>query len=60
TFPIYIMYFTVATDINGKLATFKDLYGRDASVLASFAAPRKPWDGKRKTSEEVIILDNPL
>lgn len=60
TFPIYIMYFTVATDINGKLATFRDLYGRDASVLASFAAPRKAWDGKRKTSEEVIILDNPL
>lgn len=60
TFPVYIMYFTMATDINGKMGTFKDLYGRDTSVLASFNAPRKPWDGKRKTSEKVIKLDNPL
>jgi murein L,D-transpeptidase YcbB/YkuD len=60
TFPVYIMYFTMASDINGKMGTFKDLYARDAKVLASFAAPRKPWDGIRKTSEKVIKLDNPL
>ena len=60
TFPVYIMYFTMATDINGKMGTFKDLYGRDTKVLASFAAPRKLWDGKRKTTEKVIKLDNPL
>ncbi|HCF24048.1 MULTISPECIES: L,D-transpeptidase family protein [unclassified Novosphingobium] len=60
TFPIYIMYFTMATDINGKMGTFADLYQRDAPVLASFAAPRKPWDGKRKSTEKVIKLDNPL
>ncbi|MFM5948209.1 MAG: L,D-transpeptidase family protein [Novosphingobium sp.] len=60
TFPIYIMYFTMATDINGKMGTFADLYQRDAPVLASFAAPRKAWDGKRKSTEKVIKLDNPL
>jgi murein L,D-transpeptidase YcbB/YkuD len=60
TFPIYITYFTMATDINGKMGTFADLYSRDAPVLASFAAPRKPWDGKRKSAEKVIKLDNPL
>lgn len=60
TFPIYLMYFTYATDINGKLTTFKDLYDRDGAVLASFAAPRAPWDGKRKSSETIIKLDNPL
>lgn len=60
TFPVYIMYFTMASDINGKMGTFKDLYGRDAKVLASFAAPRVLWDGKRKTTEKVIKLDNPL
>ncbi|MGB7656286.1 MAG: L,D-transpeptidase family protein [Novosphingobium sp.] len=60
TFPVYIMYFTMATDINGKMGTFKDLYGRDVKVLASFAAPRKLWDGKRKSTERVIKLDNPL
>lgn len=60
TFPVYIMYFTMASDIAGKMGTFKDLYGRDAPVLAAFAAPRAPWDGKRKTTEKVIQLDNPL
>ena len=60
TFPVYIMYFTMATDINGKMGTFADLYKRDAPVLAAFAAPRKLWDGKRKTTEKVIKLDNPL
>lgn len=60
TFPIYIMYFTMASDINGNMGTFNDLYGRDAKVLTSFAAPRKIWDGKRKTTEKVIKLDNPL
>ena len=49
-----------ATDINGKMGTFRDIYGRDAPVTAAFSAPRKPWDGKRKSSEKVIKLDNPL
>ena len=60
TFPVYIMYFTMATDINGKMGTFADLYKRDAPVLEAFAAPRKAWDGKRKSTEKVIQLDNPL
>jgi len=60
TFPVYIMYFTMATDINGKMGTFADLYSRDAPVLAAFSAPRKAWDGKRKSTEKVIQLDNPL
>ena len=60
TFPVYIMYFTMASDINGKLGTFPDLYQRDTAVLAAFAAPRQLWDGKRKSSEKVIKLDNPL
>ena len=40
TFPVYIMYFTMASDIAGKMGTLTDLYGRDGAVLASFAAPR--------------------
>lgn len=60
TFPIYLTYFTMATNVAGKLGTFPDLYERDAPLLAAFDAPRLPWDGKRKTSEEVIQLDNPL
>ena len=60
TFPVYITYFTMASDIGGKLGRFNDLYGRDAPVLAAFAAPRKPWDGQRQSTEKVIKLDNPL
>ncbi|MEN9683349.1 MAG: hypothetical protein RLZZ427_1100 [Pseudomonadota bacterium] len=60
TFPIYLTYFTYATNIAGKLTAFKDIYARDAAVQASFAAPRAPWDGKRKSSEAIIKLDNPL
>ena len=60
TFPVYIMYFTMASDINGKMGTFPDLYSRDGAVLAAFAAPRKPWTGQRQSTEKVIKLDNPL
>ena len=60
TFPVYIMYFTMASDINGKMGTFPDLYSRDGAVLAAFAAPRKAWTGQRQSTEKVIKLDNPL
>ena len=60
TFPVYIMYFTMASDITGKLGTFADLYGRDNGLLTEFAAPRKPWTGQRKSTEKVVKLDNPL
>lgn len=60
TFPVYITYFTMAQDITGRLATFKDIYGRDASVLASFAQPRQLKTTQRASDEPVIQLDNPL
>ena len=60
TFPVYITYLTMATDIDGELHKFGDIYARDAPVLASFAAPREPWNGERSSKEAVIKLDNPL
>ncbi len=60
TFPIYITYFTMATDVTGKMRPFNDIYQRDVPVLASFATPRKLWDGQRISKEEIIKLDNPL
>jgi murein L,D-transpeptidase YcbB/YkuD len=60
TFPIYLTYFTMATDVNGEMRAFDDLYDRDPTVLAAFANPRQPWTGQRKTTEQVIKLDNPL
>jgi len=57
--PVYITYFTMATDINGELSTFKDLYDRDAPVLASLDQPRVSNRGV-KTDEEVIVIEDDL
>lgn len=60
TFPVYITYFTLGSDINGQLRSYGDVYGRDAPVLASFAQSRKLKTSQRKSNEAVIKLDNPL
>ncbi len=41
-FPVYIAYWTARPGADGKLVTYKDLYGRDAPVVASFARPGRP------------------
>lgn len=38
-FPVYIAYWTATAAPDGKVTQHKDLYGRDAPVIASFAAP---------------------
>jgi len=55
--PAYITYFTMATDIDGEMKTFKDIYGRDAPVLASLDKPRV---GNRSNviDDEVIVIEN--
>ena len=56
--PVYITYFTMATDVDGKLTTFKDVYDRDAPVLASFDQPRQA-NRARETDEAVVeIVDD--
>lgn len=57
--PVYITYFTMAQDIEGKLSTFADIYGRDAPVLASLDAPRKA-NRSRVTGEQVIVIQDDL
>jgi len=57
--PVYITYFTMAQDIDGEMRSFKDIYGRDEPVLASFAKPRVPKDGRRVTNEEVVAIEDP-
>ncbi len=59
TFPVYITYFTMAQDIDGKMRSFPDIYGRDAPVLASFEAPRELKTGARTTGEEVVAIEAP-
>ena len=56
--PVYITYFTMATDIDGELRAFKDLYDRDKPVLEALDAPRVS-NRARETSEEAVeIIDD--
>jgi len=56
--PAYITYFTMASDINGEMATFKDIYGRDAPVLASLDKPRVRERTYVPVDEVIVIEDN--
>ncbi|MXO52211.1 L,D-transpeptidase family protein [Erythrobacter gaetbuli] len=56
--PVYITYFTMASDVDGVMKTFGDIYDRDAPVLAALDAPRQS-NRARETSEEVVeIVDD--
>ena len=56
--PVYLTYFTMASDVDGQMTTFADIYGRDAPVLASFEQPRQA-NRARKTDEAVVeIVDD--
>jgi murein L,D-transpeptidase YcbB/YkuD len=57
-FPAYITYFTMASDINGEMATFKDIYNRDAPVLASLDKPRVRNRSAVPTDEVIVIEDD--
>jgi murein L,D-transpeptidase YcbB/YkuD len=56
--PAYITYFTMASDINGEMATFKDIYGRDTKVLASLDKPRVRERTSVPTDEVIVIEDD--
>ena len=56
--PVYLTYFTMASDVDGKMRSFSDIYDRDKPVLASFDKPRQA-NRARATSEEVVeIVDD--
>jgi L,D-transpeptidase YcbB len=57
--PAYITYFTMASDINGEMATFKDIYNRDAPVLASLDKPRMR-NRTNVVDDEVIVIEDDL
>ena len=57
--PVYITYFTIGRDIEGNLATFNDIYGRDAPVIASLEAPRKA-NRSRVTGEQIIPIEDDM
>jgi murein L,D-transpeptidase YcbB/YkuD len=57
--PAYITYFTMATDINGEMKTFRDIYDRDAPVLASLDKPRVQ-NRSNAIDDEVIVIEDDL
>lgn len=57
--PAYITYFTMGTNTDGELTTFKDIYGRDAPVLASLDQPRKANRATVSDDEIIVIEDDP-
>ena len=57
--PAYITYFTMASDINGELATLEDIYNRDAPVLASLDKPRER-NRSNVIDDEVIVIEDDL
>ncbi len=60
TFPVYITYNTYGRDGSGQLTEFRDLYGKDATVLASLAAPRELHTTQKVSSEPIIKAEDPL
>ncbi len=57
--PAYITYFTMASDIEGNMSTFKDIYGRDKPVLASLDKPRVDNRTNVSDDEVIVIEDDP-
>lgn len=58
--PVYITYFTMATDVNGQMKSFTDIYGRDSAVFTAMASARPDRQGRRmKSTEEVIAIESP-
>lgn len=57
--PAYITYFTMASDINGEMSTFADIYNRDAPVLASLDKPRVR-NRSNAIDDEVIVIEDDL
>jgi murein L,D-transpeptidase YcbB/YkuD len=56
--PVYITYFTMGQDIEGKLRSFADIYDRDAPVLAAVNAPRVANRSRVTDEEAVEIVDD--
>ena len=58
--PAYITYFTMGTNLEGELTTFRDIYDRDAPVLASLDQPRQENRATVSDDEVIVIENNPL
>lgn len=58
--PVYITYTTMGLNVDGQMTTYKDIYTRDAPVVASLHAPRALHTTQRTSTQEVIVAQDPL
>ncbi len=57
--PVYITYFTMATNVAGKLQSFGDIYTRDKPVFDALSSARAVRTGKMSRNEDVIVIARP-
>lgn len=57
--PVYITYFTMATNVAGKLQSFSDIYARDKPVFDALSADRAVRSGKMVRNDDVIVISSP-
>ncbi len=57
--PVFITYFTMANNIDGKLTAFKDIYGRDKAVFDAMNAARPLRTGVMKQLKKVVPIADP-
>ncbi|MFC4291180.1 L,D-transpeptidase family protein [Sphingorhabdus arenilitoris] len=58
--PVYITYFTMASDVDGKMTNFRDIYSRDKPVLDALAAARPQRPEKIKLEDNVVTEERKL
>ena len=52
--PVYLTYFTARVDNDGKLRTFKDLYGHDGRLLSALAGRAVRYDAPEESRDDVV------
>ncbi len=57
--PVFITYFTMANNIDGKLTAFKDIYGRDKAVFDAMNAARPLRTGAMKQLKKAVAITSP-
>lgn len=52
--PVYLTYFTARVDDDGKLRTFKDLYGHDGRLLSALAGRTIRYEAPAASGSDVV------
>ncbi|NJM49538.1 MAG: L,D-transpeptidase family protein [Sphingomonadales bacterium] len=58
--PVYITYFTMASDVDGNMTNFRDIYARDKPVLDALAAARPDRAEKLEKKDSAVSEERKL